>query len=180
MDSVNTENNKDYKDKLKKISIVKSFSAFMIKIAAIVLILSLVFTYIFAIVKVKDEGMYPSIKSGDLALIDRWKKNYIASDVIALKYDDKIILLRVVAKGGDKVEITSEGLLVNGILQKSLNGQETLLYEGGFKGSVKLEENEVFVLGDKINEALDSRIFGPVKIEDTIGSLILFIRRRNF
>jgi type IV secretory pathway protease TraF len=37
----------------------------------------------------------------------------------------------------------------------------------------------VFVLGDAREGAADSRIYGPVNTEDTLGTVITVIRRRS-
>ena len=167
-------------DMKNKVSLVKSISAFIIKVALLFFFVIVIFNYVLGIVKVKDQGMSPSIKPADLVFIDRLNKKYVAKDLVSIKYEDELIISRVVAIGGDTVDINSEGLLVNGVLQQTMYEQETLLYEGGFKGPVTLKENEIFVLGDNRTNSIDSRVFGPIEINKTIGNVMFFLRRRNF
>lgn len=166
--------------KLKKISIAKSLSALLVKISSIILIVILVFNFIFGFVKVSDNGMFPALKPADLVLVDRLNKKFAPKDLVAIKIDGKTIVARIVAVGGDTVDIGSEGLLVNGVLQVGEYKQEIFLYKGGFKGPVKLSKDEIFVLGDNPKESLDSRMFGPIKIDKTMGKVMFFLRRRNF
>ena len=90
---------------------------------------------------------------------------------------------RVVAKAGDTVDITAKGLVVNGSLQTGLekdfvNG-DTLPYKQGITFPITIKKGEVFLLGDNRQQAQDSRIYGPVKIKDTMGKLMWDLRRRN-
>lgn len=179
-EEINSVEEKIAKSKEKRISIAKSLSALLLKISSIILIVILVFNFIFGFVKISDNGMFPALKPADLVLIDRLNKKFVAKDLAAIQIDGKAIVARVVAVAGDTVDITSEGLLVNGVLQVSDNDQEILLYKGGFKGPVELAKDEIFVLGDNPKESLDSRMFGPIKVKKTMGSVMFFLRRRNF
>ena len=87
------------------------------------------------------------------------------------------------AKAGDTVDITAKGLVVNGSLQTGLekdfaNG-DTLPYKQGITFPITIKKGEVFLLGDNRQQAQDSRIYGPVKIKDTMGKLMWDLRRRN-
>ena len=88
---------------------------------------------------------------------------------------------RVVAVEGDTVDITEDGLEVNGYLQQeNLIYEKTRRYEEGIDFPVTLKANEVFVLGDARENATDSRVYGVVNIEETKGKVMLIIRKRGF
>jgi len=87
---------------------------------------------------------------------------------------------RVVATAGDTVDITENGLMINGALQNEPGiYQETQRYAEGIEFPVILRESQVFVLGDARANTTDSRIYGPVNINATHGKVITIFRRRN-
>ena len=152
----------------------------VIKIAVVVLLFALAFTFAFGIEKVEDNSMAPSFKGGDLALFSRFDDSFVSSDVVVIDYEGDAQLRRVVAVAGDTVEITSDGLVVNGALLQEQNVHtDTLLYEGGVTLPLTLKENEVFVLGDNRLESLDSRKYGPVDTSIIAGKAIFVGRTKN-
>ncbi len=152
----------------------------VIKIAVVVLLFALAFTFAFGIEKVEDNSMVPSFKGGDLALFSRFDDSFVSSDVVVIDYEGDAQLRRVVAVAGDTVDITSDGLVVNGALQQEQNVHtDTLLYEGGVTLPLTLKENEVFVLGDNRLESLDSRMYGPVDTSIIAGKAIFVGRTKN-
>lgn len=162
-------------------SLAEDLIYLLAKIGIIALALAMIFTLVFGLVPVTDADMSPQLKPGDLAMVYRIDKRYTQSDVIALEADGKTQLRRVIATGGDTVDMTAEGLVINGALQQELTpGQKTLPYQEGIAFPVTLAEDEIFVLGDDRDGAADSRVYGPVKKSDTLGKLMVLIRRRNF
>lgn len=150
------------------------------KILLIVLFIVLIGTLFFKGIRNTETGMLPAIKHGDLVLCYRLDKKYSSSDVIALKYQEEIQLRRVVAVSGDTVDITEEGLMINGGLQQETQILgETLPYSEGIDFPVTVGEGQVFVLGDNREQALDSRWYGLVDIENTYGKSVLILRRRS-
>ena len=124
--------------------------------------------------------MNPSIKDGDIVVYYRLDKNYVAGDAIVAKIDGKMAVFRVVAEESDRVDITEDGLLINGAIQQEFDiYEETFRYEEGINFPITIKPGEVFLLGDARESATDSRIFGPVEIDDTYGKVMMLIRRRG-
>jgi signal peptidase I len=124
--------------------------------------------------------MNPSVKDGDLVLFYRLNKKYHAGDLLLLSFQGKSQVRRVIATAGDTVDITGEGLVINGALQQERSiYSPTQRYAEGISFPLTLEEGQVFVLGDARGNAADSRIYGPVNIKDTRGSVIAVLRRRS-
>ena len=137
-------------------------------------------TFLFGAVRNTDPGMAPAVKSGDLIFYFRLDKQYAASDVAAVKIEDSFQTRRVAAVGGDTVDLTDQGLLVNGYLQQESDVVgETLPYTDGITFPIVLEEDQVFLLGDNREYAADSRLYGAVDASDTLGKVVLILRRRN-
>jgi signal peptidase I len=86
----------------------------------------------------------------------------------------------VVATAGDVVDINEDGLVINGALQQEPRIHEaTERYEEGVIFPLTVPEGHVFVLAASRTDATDSRIYGPVEIEDTLGKVMTVIRQRN-
>ena len=86
---------------------------------------------------------------------------------------------RVVAQGGDTVEITEDARLkVNeSMVWENDIFYTTPQYEQGISYPVKLKEDELFILCDYREGGEDSRSFGPVSREELKGKVITVIRR---
>lgn len=158
----------------------KDLLALLIKLAALASAFLLLFTFVFGLYRNRDGDMFPAVKDGDLVVFYRLDTDYRASDCLVLDYQGKRSVRRVIAVAGDTVDITGEGLTVNGVLQYEPNIYErTFRYESGLDFPVKLQEGEVFVLGDARDNATDSRVYGPVRTENTLGKVMMIIRRRE-
>lgn len=78
---------------------------------------------------------------------------------------------QIVAEENDRVQLTSDGIIVNGVLIQATkplikdSEGRTLIHE---KYNRKLKKNEVIVASSK-NESFDSRYYGIVKKEDILG-----------
>jgi signal peptidase I len=86
--------------------------------------------------------------------------------------DDKPYIKRVIATAGETVEFRDGSVLINGI-----KIDEPYIRNGITDcqdcPAVVVPEGNVFVLGDNRKNSSDSRIFGPVPIENIIGKAIV-------
>ena len=159
----------------------KDLLLLLLKIAAIALVFLLLCTFLFGVARYQDPSMAPSIKDGDLVIFYRYKSaGYKPDDVIVLDFEGQRQARRVVATAGDTVDIAEGGLLVNGALQFEPEiYQRTERYTEGVEFPLVVPEGHVFVLGDGRSGATDSRIYGCVDIDDTLGKVITVLRRRG-
>ena len=150
------------------------------KIVAVVVVFVLVFTFLYGLHRNVDPAMNPVIRDGDLVIFYRLDKTYAVGDPLLLEYEGQRQVRRVVATAGDTVDITEDGLMINGALQQEPEiYQETQQYAEGVAFPLTVGEGQVFVLGDARENAADSRIYGGVDITDTLGKVITILRRRN-
>lgn len=151
-----------------------------IKITSIILVFVAIFTFIFGIFRTADLSMHPAIRDGDIVIFYRFDKNYVASDSIVVQYDGKLQARRVVAIAGDTVDLQDGKLMINGSTQVEREIHEaTERLETAIEFPLTVGEGEVFVLGDGREHATDSRVYGTVPIEKSLGKVTMIIRTRR-
>ena len=152
----------------------------LLKISIILIALLLLFTFMFGLYRTTDISMNPAIQEGDLIIFYRLDKAYVATDTLVLECNGTKQVRRVIAVAGDVVDITENGLMINGSLVQEPNiYQDTLRYTDGVSFPVTVGPAQVFVLGDGRKDSIDSRLYGVVNIRDTFGKVMTVIRRRN-
>ena len=158
--------------------------------------------------RISSDSMKPTLLSGDLVLVSKSAFNLRfpftsfelirtaspeRSDVVAFTVPEKgpeTFIKRVVAVGGDKVEIRKGLLWINNI-PASYSPSETpeslrespvagKSYEvalgkmGSYQyGPVDIPKDHFFVLGDNRSESLDSRLWGPIPYSCLKGRVAL-------
>jgi signal peptidase I len=153
---------------------------FLIKLLVVLLVVWAIFTFVFGIRQVSGESMYPRLRDGDLILYYRLEQDYQIGDVVTFKEDGQKLQGRIVAQGGDVVELEDGNLVVNGNAQDEeifYNTYEEFLVDVEFPYTV--EEGSYFVLSDFRTNGYDSRSFGAVSQKDLDGKVITLLRRRG-
>jgi len=151
-----------------------------VRITSIALAFVLLFTFLFGIIRYQEPSMAPAVKDGDLVIFYRHNSEYWPRDAVVLKFGGKLQVRRIVATGSDTVDITEDGLVVNGAPQQELEiYHKTERYQDGVEFPLTVPEGHIFVLGDSRINAADSRVYGCVRLEDTLGKVMAVIRRRN-
>jgi signal peptidase I len=164
----------------ERIAVKKNFGALCWKVFAILAVLGTLLTVAFGVGIVGGEGMSPRLRDGDLAIYYRLENERNIGDVVAYMADGQLRYGRIVAMGGDVVDMDEDGqLLVNGSVQQeeiffptSKDGRATVL-------PMTLSGDEVFVLGDNRTYAKDSRDFGPIPNAQVKGKVISLLRSRG-
>ncbi len=153
----------------------------VLKIVLLAGFLFILFQFLFSVTLAGDDSMKPSIREGDIVISYRLKKDYVKDQVILVNYEGVRQVRRVLAVEGDTVDITAEGLLINGSLQVEPDiYTQTLPFTEGVTFPLTVGEGQVFVLGDNRPYAQDSRIYGTVDKKATLGAVFTVIRRRGF
>lgn len=168
--------------KRAKTTVLEDILNLLYKLLAVCALFILLFAFVFGIHRTTQPGMTPAVKDGDLVVYYRLDKNYKPDDVLLLRYEGKVQVQRVIAVAGDAVDITEEGVLVNGRIPYTIEDkitETTKRFEDGVDFPLVVPEGEVFVLGDSREHTTDSRIYGTVKVKDTLGKLMILLRRRN-
>lgn len=168
------------KRKTKGVTLLQEFLIMSIKVSIVLSAFTLVFVFLFGVTQVADATMAPSVREGDLVFFSRRGDTFEVGEMVLVQYDQEPQVRRVIAVGGDEVDITYEGLFINGRLQQELQiFQETTAFHEGIRFPITLEENELFLLSDNRQSAQDSRIYGAIETENVLGTVITVLRRRN-
>jgi signal peptidase I len=151
------------------------------KVLITVVILWVIFTFVFGMARIKGESMYPRLRDGDVILYYRLDRDYVQGDVVTFRINGNRRAARVVAVGGDVVDITEEGqLLVNGNVQEEEIFYPTEKASSEITYPYTVEEGSYFVLCDFRTASTDSRDYGAVSRKDISGKVIsLLLRRRG-
>lgn len=160
--------------------LMRNIRMLVLEVAVTIVGVVAVFSFVFGLMRVTDPSMDPYCRDGDLLLFSRMDKTYDAGDVAVFEYNGLLTTGRVVAVGGDTVNIDSQGLIVNGAHQVEPGiFDETTQVADGVTFPLTVPQGAVFVLGDNRDEAVDSRIVGCVPKDQTLGTVIGLFRRRS-
>lgn len=170
------EDEKKRKDKLA----LRDIRDFLIKLAFIVVLGWVLLGVVFGVAVMEGEDMYPRLRDGDFMVYYRLQQDYHIGDVVTFKSDDRRYTGRIVAQGGDTVDITEEGeLIVNGSVQTEEIYYPTEITEGSIDFPCEVPQGSVFLLCDFRTTGYDSRNYGPVEIDSLDGKVITILRRRG-
>ena len=121
----------------------------VLKIVLLGIIFAVAWIFLLGICRTGDESMNPAIRAGDLVIYDRLTHEYHMGDVVVIERDGDRQIRRVAAVSGDVVDVTEEGLNVNGYQQQEADiYTETLPYKDGIDYPLTVGEGQIFVLGD--------------------------------
>lgn len=151
-----------------------------LRVIVITLIVTYGVLYFVQISRVYGTSMVPTFHEGNIVLVDKvfYKRGEPErNDIVVVDYRDAnqnetFIIKRVVAVGGDHLEIKDNQVYLNGeLLQEDyINGTMT----NNEDMSIDIPEGKVFVMGDNRDNSLDSRRLGYFDFEDDVIGKVFF------
>jgi signal peptidase I len=132
-------------------------------------------------VQVVGISMSPTLHHADLYLLNRWIY-YLhppqRSDIVVIKdpTDGAFVIKRIIAMPGESVWFKGGHVYVNGV---KLNepyvprGKQTLTYSSAEEQLIFCGKDQYFVLGDNRENSYDSRMYGPVRRKNILGTVQL-------
>jgi signal peptidase I len=147
-------------------------------LVAFALVFGFVRPFVLEAFRIPSESMVPTLEVGDRVLANKFIYRFteperggivVFKDVEGGEVD---LIKRVVGVPGDEIEVRSGTLLVNGEPQNEpyLNRE---IPDDSFFGPSRLSEGEVFVMGDNRANSADSRVFGPLPVENIEGEAFM-------
>ena len=134
----------------------------------------LVATLLLPVIRVTGVSMQPGFQPGDIVLV--YKTGQLErGDICAFYFNNKLILKRIIAMGGDIVEISEEGRIrVNGTELEEPYVSEYALGQCDLEFPFEVPLNTVFVLGDNRDNSVDSRVtnFGCIEETEIVGKVM--------
>ena len=168
--------------------LVNNIIEWLLSIALALLVFFVVRTFVFRVAQVTGYSMEPTLSHGDMVLLNRF--NFIFSsprvgDIVAFPpyaHDpSRFYIKRIVALGGDVVDLRNNAFFVNGSLLDDDFSNEEIRQFGDVLFPIQVEEGQYFVLGDNRNGSKDSRFIsvGTVSADVMVGRVSLRIWPRN-
>lgn len=131
-------------------------------------------TFVVSTTVILGDSMYPSLKDGETKLITKFnlsKNNLSYGDIVVFKsFSGEYFIKRIIGLPEDTIEIRDNHICVNNIII-----EEDYIYEPTKLRDIetfRLRDDELFVLGDNRDNSMDSRHFGPIKINKLLGKII--------
>jgi signal peptidase I len=152
--------------------------SFWIKAAVTALLLWGVFTSVAGVHVCHTNSAYPSVRDGEFCLTYRLAALKTGT-MIVYQQDGVTRFGRVIASGGDSVEILEGAVRVNGY-----GISDNTVYPTSPAGSTvsypyQVPEHCVFVLNDYRSDISDSRTYGGIPLEDVEGAVVFTMRMRD-
>lgn len=178
-DDVLGEKAADTSKKPKKKRAAASYAISLgVKLAVTALVLWALLTFIAGIHICHTNSAYPTIRDGEFCLTYRLA-DLKQGTMIIYRQGSKVKFGRVIAFGGDKVEICNDYIAVN-----DYGISENVVYPTTPEGSAfsypyQVPKNCVFVLNDYRSDISDSRTYGGIPLDDVEGAVVFTMRMRG-
>lgn len=139
------------------------------------LLLFLIINFLSARIRVDGRSMEPSFHDGDYVIVNRLAYRFGElqhGDVVVFPYPlnmEEDFIKRVIALPGDRLSIQEGSVYLNG---SQIEEEYLDVTQRGDMAEIVVPMGNVFVLGDNRNDSSDSRLWGPLDVEEIIGKAV--------
>lgn len=137
----------------------------------------LIATLLMPVLEIYGHSMNPTFENGDIVVSVK-TTDLKRGDICCFYYNNNILVKRVIALQGDKVNIDENGnVYVNDELLEEPYLTEKQLGECDLTFPYTVPERTVFVLGDNRSTSVDSRnsLIGCVSLDEMVGKIIFCV-----
>lgn len=149
----------------------KSVVSFMVSVVIVFLLITCCKIWFLDIDVVRGSSMEPTFENNDVLLVRKYNLDIVSkNDVVVVSWIyglNQNLVKRIVAVPGDHIKIDENGLFINGVFTAIVSDDSDY-----FKMNRVLSENEYYLLGDNLDDSVDSRIFGPCIFMQVRGIVI--------
>ena len=153
-----------FKDSLKE----------LIPYAVVIIVVVLIRTFLVTPIKVNGTSMIDTLQHGDTMILNKIGmkiRDIKRFEIVVIETDDSYLIKRVIGLPGETIEYKEGILYINDKEYKDPYYKDnTLDFE-----KVEIPKGYYFVMGDNRGDSIDSRIIGPVKKDDILGTTKLII-----
>ncbi len=179
----------NFENKTPETNLKKELLDWALTIIIAVVIAFVLKTFVMTLAKVDGQSMEPTLQHADRMYVNKLFYKPERGDVVIVKSEktnDRFWIKRVIAVEGDTLYIDFErgDVYVNGEMidepyikeptRRTGRYIDNLMSKGEFTigNPITIKEGEVFVMGDNRNNSADSRVIGPVAVEDIEGHAV--------
>lgn len=145
-----------------------------ITVAAVLVAFALLGAFVVSSYVMQGSSMYPTYENGDRVWVNRLASADVGEIAVVRveSLDGREVLKRVVASGGDTIEIADCQLIVNDrVTTEAILDARSPQCGPDFE-QMTVPDGHLFLLGDNWAGSQDSRIFGPVPEAGVVGVVI--------
>ena len=144
----------------------------LIPYIVIIIVVFIVREFIVTPVQVVGTSMVPTLKDGELLLLDKISYNFSdikRFDVVVVEKSDKAIIKRVIGLPNEKVEYKDNRLYINDKLVNEKFSRNGKTYDYIIENNNIIPKDYYFVVGDNRINSEDSRSIGLIHIDEIEG-----------
>lgn len=137
----------------------------------IIIVVILIRTFLVTPVRVRGTSMVPTLKNGEIMILNKWDHQYERFDIVVLKYGNTKLIKRIIGVPGETVKYENKKLYINEkYIKEDFQHKKTedfILEEIGY---TTIPKGFYFVMGDNRTNSTDSRSIGLVSEKDILGT----------
>ena len=163
----------------KKKHTAKSYAfSLLAKLGITVLVVFIALKFVCGVHICHTMSAYPNVRDGEFCLTYRLAEPKKGT-MIVYRHNGEVRFGRVIASGGDKVEIFSDFVTVNGFGITEQTPYNTSSEGSAISYPYYVPDNCVFILNDYRSDLSDSRTLGGIPTADIEGAVVFTMRMRG-